>query len=205
MRDVRSHHSLCPCTTQAVDMMNLARFQPVVLGLLYHISIEDKFKSLFTYTECIPRMYEMLTRVEVRGAGVGVCGITSWSPPHGQKRCKDRFLGWAGMSCVAGLEQVFEQLVRKIALAHTRCAPHPQDLRNTPELIALAVNLTQNGRNAEVGELRMQARLAAVLTLLHSLIAIPLAPPPSIHALPAGHVRGRPLRPPHSPRFPDVR
>jgi len=46
-------------------MMNLARFQPVVLGLLYHISIEDKFKSLFTYTECIPRIYEMLMRVQV--------------------------------------------------------------------------------------------------------------------------------------------
>ncbi len=46
--------------------MTLARFQPVVLGLLYHISIEDKFKSLFTYTECIPRMYDMLTRVQVR-------------------------------------------------------------------------------------------------------------------------------------------
>ncbi|KAJ9509067.1 hypothetical protein QJQ45_001546 [Haematococcus lacustris] len=61
--------------------------KPVVLGLLYHISMEDKYKSLFTYSECIPRIYEMLTRV--------------------------------------------------------------QDLRNTPELIALAVNLTQNGRNAE--------------------------------------------------------
>lgn len=43
-------------------------------------------------------------------------------------------------------------------LLHTTCAfyhPHrlclrPQDLRNTPELIALAVNLTQNPRNAEV-------------------------------------------------------
>jgi len=45
--------------------MNMSRFQPVVLGLLYHISIEDKFKSLFTYTECIPRIYDMLTRVQV--------------------------------------------------------------------------------------------------------------------------------------------
>jgi hypothetical protein len=50
--------------------------------------MEDKYKGVFTYTDCIPRIYEMLTRV--------------------------------------------------------------QELRNTPELIALAVNLTQNPRNAEV-------------------------------------------------------
>lgn len=41
------------------------RFQPVVLGLLYHVSMDDKFKSMFTYTECMPRLYEMLARVEV--------------------------------------------------------------------------------------------------------------------------------------------
>lgn len=65
------------------------RFQPVVLGLLYHVSMEDRYKSLFTFTDCLQKMFEMLMRV--------------------------------------------------------------QDLRNTPELIALAVNLTQNPRNAEVG------------------------------------------------------
>lgn len=59
---------------QAVDLMSVPRFQPVVLGLLYHISMEDKYKSLFTYTECIPRLYEMLTRVQV---GVGA-GVGSW-------------------------------------------------------------------------------------------------------------------------------
>eukprot|EP00798_Chlamydomonas_sp_ICE-L_P013630 gene13630-19508_t len=74
--------------TKSVELISAPRFQPVVLGLLYHVSIEDKCKNMFTYTDCIPRMYEMLTRA--------------------------------------------------------------QDLRNTPELIALAVNLTQNTRNAEV-------------------------------------------------------
>ena len=73
---------------QCVELMAQPRFQPVVLGLLYHVSMEDKYKGMFTYTDCIPRIYEMLTRV--------------------------------------------------------------QELRNTPELIALAVNLTQNPRNAEV-------------------------------------------------------
>lgn len=85
LRDDMVKNGLIP---KCVELMNVPRFQPVVLGLLYHVSMEDKYKSMFTYTDCIPRVYEMLTRV--------------------------------------------------------------QDLRNTPELIALAVNLTNNPRNAEV-------------------------------------------------------
>jgi hypothetical protein len=85
LRDGMVKNGLIP---KCVELMTVARFQPVVLGLLYHISMEDKYKGMFTFTDCVPRIYEMLTRV--------------------------------------------------------------QDLRNTPELIALAVNLTTNGRNAEV-------------------------------------------------------
>mmetsp|Transcript_8017 Transcript_8017/g.22989 ORF Transcript_8017/g.22989 Transcript_8017/m.22989 type:complete len:794 (-) Transcript_8017:446-2827(-) len=72
----------------AVDLMRDQRFQPVIMGLLYHVSMEDKYKSMFTYTDAIPMILEMLLGVE--------------------------------------------------------------DLRQTPELIALAVNLTQNQRNAMV-------------------------------------------------------
>lgn len=73
---------------QAVDLIRDIRFQPVVLGILYHLSIEDGHKSLFTYTDAIPIILDMLMSVN--------------------------------------------------------------DLRQAPELIALAVNLTQNQRNAEV-------------------------------------------------------
>lgn len=55
---------------------------------MYHLSIDDSAKSLFAYTDAMPRICDNLLRV--------------------------------------------------------------QELRNTPELIALAVNLTQNSRNAEV-------------------------------------------------------
>lgn len=63
------------------------RFQPVVLGLLYHISMEDKYKSLFTFTDCLNKMYDMLMRVQVRArittrmlvtavaAAVTACGV----------------------------------------------------------------------------------------------------------------------------------
>lgn len=58
---------------QCVELISSPRFQPVVLGLLYHMSMDDKFKSLFTYTDCIPRVYEMLVRVQVGHRG-GVKG-----------------------------------------------------------------------------------------------------------------------------------
>ncbi|MEW5306391.1 MAG: hypothetical protein WDW36_008859 [Sanguina aurantia] len=85
LRDDMVKHGLIP---KSVELMGVPRFQPVALGLLYHVSMDDKYKSLFTFTDAIPKMYEMLMRVT--------------------------------------------------------------ELRNTPELIALAVNLTQNPRNAEV-------------------------------------------------------
>ena len=34
------------------------------MGVLYHVSMDDKQKSLFTYTAAIPLMYEMLMRAE---------------------------------------------------------------------------------------------------------------------------------------------
>lgn len=34
-----------------------------VLGILYHISMDDKSKSMFTYTDCIPMVREYLMRL----------------------------------------------------------------------------------------------------------------------------------------------
>mmetsp|Transcript_18844 Transcript_18844/g.45016 ORF Transcript_18844/g.45016 Transcript_18844/m.45016 type:complete len:791 (+) Transcript_18844:200-2572(+) len=73
---------------KAVEMMKDPPFRPVIMGLLYHISMDDKYKSMFTYTDAIPIILELLLNED--------------------------------------------------------------DLREAPELIALAVNLTQNHRNALV-------------------------------------------------------
>jgi hypothetical protein len=86
---------------QVVELMLTPRLQPVVLGLLYHCSMEDKYKSMFTYTDAVDKVYDMLMRV--------------------------------------------------------------QELRNTPELIALAVNLTQNPRNAEVGRSMWHLHLVSLV------------------------------------------
>mmetsp|Transcript_33203 Transcript_33203/g.81593 ORF Transcript_33203/g.81593 Transcript_33203/m.81593 type:complete len:369 (+) Transcript_33203:254-1360(+) len=68
--------------------MKNPHFQHVSMALLYHISMDDKCKSMFTYTAAVPIILDFLLQVE--------------------------------------------------------------DLHSAPELIALAVNLTQNQRNAEV-------------------------------------------------------
>lgn len=85
LRDEMARNSLIP---QLVGHMKDPTYQTQVLGLLYHISIEDKNKSMFSYTDALDIIYERLLRVE--------------------------------------------------------------DSRAAPELIALAVNLSQNHRNAEV-------------------------------------------------------
>ena len=73
---------------QVVQLVRQGSFQQVALGLLYHISQDDRHKSMFIYTEAVTMMLDLLMHVE--------------------------------------------------------------DLTTTPELIALAVNLTQNDRIAEV-------------------------------------------------------
>ena len=91
-----SHHALYLCVTpciillwlQAVQLVREVTFQQVALGLLYHISQDDRHKSMFIYTDAVTVILDLLMRVD--------------------------------------------------------------DLTTTPELIALAVNLTQNDRIAEV-------------------------------------------------------
>ena len=85
LREEMARNSLIP---QLVGLMKNDTYQTQVLGLLYHISIEDKNKSMFSYTDALDIIYEHLLGTD--------------------------------------------------------------DARTVPELIALAVNLSQNHRNAEV-------------------------------------------------------
>ena len=85
LREDMARNSLIP---HLVGHMRTPTYETQILGLLYHISIEDKNKSMFSYTDALDIIYERLLGVE--------------------------------------------------------------DSRTSPELIALAVNLSQNHRNAEV-------------------------------------------------------
>uniref|UniRef100_T1IWM8 Kinesin-associated protein 3 n=1 Tax=Strigamia maritima TaxID=126957 RepID=T1IWM8_STRMM len=43
-----------------VNLLNNERHHSIVLCILYHLSMDDKCKSLFTYTDCIPIVMKML-------------------------------------------------------------------------------------------------------------------------------------------------
>lgn len=90
--------ALLPLMCQAVELMSTPRFQPVALGLLYHVSMEDKNKSLFTFTDCLNRMYEMLVRVQVR---------VPRERHRGQRRGRGHGCMWGGGVCVVQLGSTY--------------------------------------------------------------------------------------------------
>lgn len=43
-----------------VDMLKVPGFRAQIIKLLYHLSLEDKAKATFTYTDCIPLVYQLI-------------------------------------------------------------------------------------------------------------------------------------------------
>ena len=43
-----------------VEILKAPGFRALILKLLYHLSQEDKLKATFTYTECIPLVYQLI-------------------------------------------------------------------------------------------------------------------------------------------------
>jgi len=57
LRDGMADHSMIP---KLVELLKVANFRPVVLKLLYHFSTDERCKSIFVCTDCIPLVLEML-------------------------------------------------------------------------------------------------------------------------------------------------
>jgi hypothetical protein len=43
-----------------VDTLKQPGFRAQIIKLLYHLSLEDKAKATFTYTDCIPVVYQLI-------------------------------------------------------------------------------------------------------------------------------------------------
>lgn len=43
-----------------VDALKAPGFRALIIKLLYHLSLEDKAKATFTYTDCIPLVYQLI-------------------------------------------------------------------------------------------------------------------------------------------------
>jgi len=50
-------HGLIP---KLVEILKAPGFRALILKLLYHLSLEDRTKATFTYTECIPLVYQLI-------------------------------------------------------------------------------------------------------------------------------------------------
>ena len=44
----------CGLITKLVDLFPMEQHSVVVMCILYHISMDDKYRSYFSYTDCIP-------------------------------------------------------------------------------------------------------------------------------------------------------
>ncbi len=42
---------------KVVEILKAPGYRALILKLLYHLSLEDKTKATFNYTECIPLVY----------------------------------------------------------------------------------------------------------------------------------------------------
>lgn len=60
---IESRHAMVKCglLQKLVNLISVKSHQNEVLGILYHISYDDRCKSLFTYTDCIPLIVKMIT------------------------------------------------------------------------------------------------------------------------------------------------
>jgi hypothetical protein len=43
-----------------VELLKVPNYRAILLKILYHVSQEDKAKATFTYTECIPLVYQLV-------------------------------------------------------------------------------------------------------------------------------------------------
>jgi len=57
IREQMVSHAFIP---KLADLLPNKQFRAITLKILYHISMDDKFKSMFTYTEILPYMMRML-------------------------------------------------------------------------------------------------------------------------------------------------
>ncbi|KFM69323.1 Kinesin-associated protein 3, partial [Stegodyphus mimosarum] len=58
--DSRNAMVKCGLLQKLVNLISVKSYQKQVFGILYHISFDDRCKSLFTYTDCIPLIMKMI-------------------------------------------------------------------------------------------------------------------------------------------------
>lgn len=58
-----------------VSLLKVAAFRGIIIRILYQLSFEDKAKSTFTYTECIPIVYMLIIQFPEQRVGKELMGL----------------------------------------------------------------------------------------------------------------------------------
>lgn len=58
--EIRDKVSSVGMIPKLVDLLKTAQYRSILLRILYHMSLEDKAKATFTYTSCIPLVYQLI-------------------------------------------------------------------------------------------------------------------------------------------------
>jgi len=58
-----------------VDILKAPGFRSIIIKLLYHLSLEDKAKSIFTFTDCIPLVYQLIIHCPEQIVGKELIGL----------------------------------------------------------------------------------------------------------------------------------
>ena len=58
--EIRSQVNDVGLIPAVVEILKAPGYRALILKLLYHLSLEDKTKATFNYTECIPLVYQLI-------------------------------------------------------------------------------------------------------------------------------------------------
>lgn len=59
-QEIRLQIVECSMIPKLVEILKAPGFRALILKILYQLSIEDKTKASFTYTECLPLIYQLI-------------------------------------------------------------------------------------------------------------------------------------------------
>ena len=59
-QDARNLMDKCGMTSKFVKFLEVPSLRKVTLSLLYHLSLEDKIKANFKFTDCVPLVYQLI-------------------------------------------------------------------------------------------------------------------------------------------------
>lgn len=102
-----------------VSLLNEQRHESIVLKILYHLSMDDRCKSMFTYTDCVPMAMKMLLEGpedEVNLELVALCINLAINKRNAQIMVEDNRLGCLMARAFRNQDSLIMKMIRNIAM-----------------------------------------------------------------------------------------